>query len=69
MTRPITKIGKLIEALQRKAGFDGNDTGFAAEIGIHVNTLYKWKTGQVQRIKKGDWALMNALAERPVSAR
>lgn len=58
----LTKDGKRIDALQKRAGYEDNATGFAALLGIHANTLVKWKRGIVKRIKPIYWEKMEALA-------
>ena len=57
----ITKQGREIGRLQVRSGL--NDTEFAAAMGIHTQTLYKWKTGVTKKpLREVFWDKMRSLA-------
>lgn len=51
-----------IERFQQQAGFKGKDAAFAVAIGVHPNTLFKWKTGKRIKITPIYWEKMERLA-------
>ena len=60
---PTTKQGREINRLQVRSGL--NDTEFAAAMGIHTQTLYKWKTGVTKKpLREVFWDKMRSLAGR-----
>lgn len=60
--RPLTKIGREIEALQARAGWGGNDVGYAVALGVHPNTIYKWKVGD-RKVRNIWWDKMRRMAD------